>query len=43
MTWRNKTVSALTLFAQQSCKVTLTMNGEQKVVKLKAGENVILH
>ena len=43
MVWRNKTVTGLTLFAQQSCKVTLTMNGEQKVVKLKAGENVILH
>ena len=41
MEWRNKKVSALTLFARQSCKVTLTMNGEQKVVSLKVGKNVI--
>jgi alpha-L-fucosidase 2 len=41
MAWRNQAVSALTLTAQRPCKVTLTMNGKQKVVSLKAGCNVI--
>ena len=37
MTWKNKTVTSITLTAQQSCKVLLVMNGEQKTVKLKKG------
>lgn len=30
MTWRDHRVTALTLTAQQPCKVTLTVNGERK-------------
>ena len=41
MTWRNKTVSTLTLTAQRRCTVMLSMNGEQKVVKLRTGENIM--
>ena len=41
MTWKDKKVSSLTLTAQQSCKVLLVMNGEQKVVKLKKGCSTI--
>ena len=39
MTWKNKKVSALTLTAQQPCKVVLTINGTQQTVKLKKGQN----
>ena len=31
--------TALTLTAQQPCKVTLLVNGKQKEVKLKRGDN----
>ena len=37
MTWKDKKVIALTLTAQQPCKVVLVMNGRKKVVKLKKG------
>ena len=39
MTWREHRVATLTLTAQQSCKVSLTMNGQQRTVKLKKGVN----
>lgn len=39
MTWKDKKVTDLTLTAQQPCKVSLVMNGEQKVVELKKGQN----
>ena len=39
MTWKDKKVTELTLTAQQPCKVSLVMNGEQKVVELKKGQN----
>ena len=39
MTWKDKKVANLTLTAQRPRKVTLVMNGEQKVVKLKKGQN----
>ena len=39
MTWKDKKVTNLTLTAQRPRKVTLVMNGEQKVVKLKKGQN----
>jgi len=42
MTWENSRVTRLTLNAQQSCSVTLTMNGERRSVKLKKGKNVLL-
>ena len=38
MTWRNKTVTTLALTAQHTCKVMLTINGEQKVLSLKKGK-----
>lgn len=41
MKWRDKKISSLVLTAKQSCKVTLTVNGEHKIVKLKRGKNVI--
>ena len=42
MTWRDKSVTTLTLTAQRACKVTLLMNGERSVVKLKKGKNVLI-
>ena len=42
MTWRDKSVTTLTLTAQRACKVTLLMNGESSVVKLKKGKNVLI-
>lgn len=42
MAWRQKRVAALTLVAQRSCQVTLRMNGQQKQVKLRRGENRIM-
>jgi alpha-L-fucosidase 2 len=42
MAWQQKRVSALTLVAQRSCQLTLIMNGQQKQVKLRRGENRIL-
>ena len=41
MTWRDMKVETLTLNAQQRCEVTLTVNGEQKRVKLNKGMNRI--
>lgn len=41
MTWQNSHVSSLTLIAQRAGKVTLTMNGQQRVLKLKRGRNRI--
>ena len=39
MTWRDSRITELTLTAQRACKVTLLMNGQQRVVKLKKGIN----
>ena len=41
MTWRDVKVETLTLNAQHRCEVTLTVNGEQKRVKLNKGMNKI--
>ncbi|MBO7067561.1 MAG: glycoside hydrolase family 95 protein [Bacteroidaceae bacterium] len=41
MKWQDSRVTALTLTAQQPCKVTLLANGQQKVVKLKKGDNKV--
>lgn len=41
MTWANCRVTALTLTAQKSCKISLTVNGTVKTVKLKKGENTV--
>ena len=41
MTWRARRVTQLTLTAQQSCQVTLLVNGQQRKVKLKKGVNRI--
>ena len=41
MSWQDSRVTTLTLTAQQPCKVLLQVNGKQKVVKLKKGENRI--
>ena len=42
MTWRDSRVSALTLTAQNPCRVTLVVNGQRKVVKLKRGRKVVI-
>lgn len=39
MTWKDGKVTNLILTAQQPCKITLLVNGQQKEVKLKKGEN----
>ena len=36
MTWRDKKVTALTLTAQQPCKVSLTVNGQRKECQIDA-------
>ena len=41
MTWKDSKVTALTLTAQQPCKVELMFNGKVKTVKLKKGDNKI--
>jgi alpha-L-fucosidase 2 len=41
MTWKDSKVTALTLTAQQPCKVELMFNGQVKTVKLKKGDNKI--
>lgn len=41
MTWHDGRVTALTLTAQRRCKVALTMNGQQRIVKLKKGANIL--
>ncbi|MCR5472404.1 MAG: glycoside hydrolase family 95 protein [Prevotella sp.] len=41
MTWHDVKVETLTLNAQHRCEVTLTVNGEQKRVKLNKGMNKI--
>ena len=41
MEWQDSKVSALTLTAQQPCKVILIANGKQREVKLKKGDNKI--
>jgi len=40
MEWQDSRVTSLTLTAQQPCEVTLLMDGNRKVVKLKKGENI---
>lgn len=42
MTWKDGRVTVLTLTAERPCMVTLTMNGEQKVLKLKKGQHKVL-
>ena len=42
MEWQDSKVSALTLTAQQPCKVILIANGKQREVKLKKGDNIIM-
>ena len=39
MTWNDGQVTKGTLTVQQPCRVTLLMNGERKVLKLKKGVN----
>ena len=39
MTWQDSRVTNLTLTAQKACKVTLLVNGQQRIVKLKKGIN----
>ena len=39
MTWQDSRVTSLTVIAQKSCVVMLTMNGETRKVKLKKGIN----
>ena len=41
MAWQNSRVTSLMLTAQRACKVKLTMNGQQRVLKLKKGKNKI--
>ena len=41
MEWKDSKVTALTLTAQQPCKVMLIANGKQREVKLKKGDNKI--
>ena len=39
MSWQDSRVTNLTLTAQKACKVTLLVNGQQRIVKLKKGIN----
>ena len=39
MTWRDSRVTTLTLTAQRRCEAQLTVNGRQRIVKLKKGAN----
>ena len=41
MEWKDSKVTALTLTAQQPCKVALMVNGKEKMLKLKKGDNKI--
>ena len=41
MEWKDSKVTALTLTAQQPCKVALMANGKEKMLKLKKGDNKI--
>jgi hypothetical protein len=41
MEWKESKVTALTLTSQQPAKITLMVNGQVKVVKLKKGDNKI--
>ena len=41
MEWKDSKVTALTLTAQQPCKVALTVNGQVKMLKLKKGDNKV--
>ena len=41
MAWQDCRVTSLMLTAQRACKVRLTMNGQERVVKLKKGRNII--
>ena len=41
MEWKDSKVTALTLTSQQPAKITLMVNGQVKVVKLKKGDNKI--
>ena len=41
MEWKESRVTALTLTAQQPCRVTLLVNGQQREITLKKGKNLI--
>ena len=41
MEWRDSKVTALTLTAQQPCRITLHVNGQKKQLKLKKGDNKV--
>ena len=41
MVWENCLVTSLVLTAKQACKVSLLVNGKQRIVKLKQGENIL--
>ena len=41
MAWQASRVTSLTLTTQQACKVTLLMNGQQRMLILKKGKNQI--
>ena len=41
MTWEDSRVTSLSLVALRACKVTVSMNGQQRVLKLKKGRNDI--
>ena len=41
MSWRDSRVVALTLTAQNPCRLSLVVNGQRKVVNLKMGRNMV--
>lgn len=41
ISWRDSSVVALTLTAQSPCRVTLLVNGQRQIVKLKKGRNMV--
>ena len=41
MEWKGHRVTSLNLVAKQACKVSLLVNGKQRTVKLKKGENIL--
>ncbi len=41
MEWKGHRVTSLNLVTKQACKVSLLVNGKQRTVKLKKGENIL--
>ena len=41
MSWQDRQVTDLTLTALHPCKVTLTINGRQEIVRVKKGQTKI--